>query len=161
MFKTAAFIATGALALAGMASPALAQSFSPTSGTFTGASAPTVTLRQSTTVACNVGFSATVTSATTASIASPSISPGSLLCFAVVPFGTWSATTVPGNPSKIRLTMGANTVANEPCFGTVDVAFTGSQISFAGEILPPVNPLHRSCTLVTGKVNVTGLTIVP
>lgn len=161
MFKTATFIATGALALAGMASPALAQSFSPASGTFNGVSTPTVTLRQSTQVACNVTFTANVTSATTATIPTRNISPGSLLCLAVVPFGTWSAATVPGDPTKIALTMGANTVANEPCFGTVNVSFSGSTITFAGETLPPVNPLHRTCTLVAGSVQIAGLTIVP
>ncbi len=161
MFKKAAFIATGALALAALASPAFAQSFNPSSGTFTGASAPTVTLRQSTTVACNVALTANVTSATTATIPTRSISPGSLLCLAVVPYGTWSAATVPGDSTKIALTMGANTVANEPCYGTVIVPFSGSTLTFSGQTLPPVNPAHRTCYLLAGAVTITGLTIVP
>jgi len=59
---------------------------------------------------------------------SPSISspPGSPLCGIVVfPTGTWVANTG-GAGATVSLSIGANTIANDPCFGTVTVPVSNS-----------------------------------
>ena len=59
---------------------------------------------------------------------------------------------VPGSTTSIALTIGANTVANDPCYGTVVVAWNNatSTATFSNNVLPPVNAGGRSCTIRSG-----------
>lgn len=139
-----------------------AQSFSPSSGSFTGSG--NVNLLNSSGAQCNVSLSGSVTSATTASITTKSFSPGpSFTCgWAVTPFGTWSVQTVPGNVNKIILYLGATTILGSTCHGWVeaDVVNKGngtSDITFLDDELidgtyPDGTP--TGCYVLDGTVNV-------
>ena len=160
MKKTLAIALTGLATLA-LASPSFAQSFNPSSGSVSGSGS--VALRQSVNVTCNVGVTLSPISANSAPIPTRSITRGSLLCAAVAPYGSWSAAPVPGSTNQIDLTIGANTVANDPCYGTVRVAYNNanSSVSFNNNVLPPVNAGGNACTLVSGTITLPGLTITP
>ena len=69
---------------------------------------------------------------------------------------------VPGSTSLISLTIGANTVANDPCYGTVTVAWNNatSTATFSNNVLPPVNAGGRSCTIRSGSIRIPGLQIL-
>ncbi len=159
MIKTLSFGGV-ALATVALASPSFAQSFSPSSGSVSGAGS--VTLSQTTTGTCNVSITASPLSATSAPIPTRSISPNSALCFAVAPSGSWSAAVAPGSTTSIALTIGANTVANDPCYGTVVVAWNTatSTATFSNNVLPPVNAGGRSCTIRSGSIRIPGLQIL-
>ncbi|WP_395945530.1 hypothetical protein [Brevundimonas sp.] len=153
-------LALAAIATVAMAAPAFAQSFTPPTGTKTGSGA--VTLSQTTVVTCNVSLTATPFTAASVPIPTRSISPGSALCIAVVPYGAWSAAVVPGSTTLIDLTIGANTVANDPCYGTVRVAWNNATMTatFNNNTLPAVNPNGRACVIRSGSIRIPGLTIV-
>ena len=74
----------------------------------------------------------------------------------------WSAAVVPGSTTSIALTIGANTVANDPCYGTVVVAWNNatSTATFSNNVLPPVNAGGRNCTIVRGSIRIPGLQIL-
>lgn len=152
--------AAAAIATLALASPSFAQSFSPSSGSASGSG--TVRLRQTTTVNCNVSITANPLSATSAPIPTRNITPGDFLCIAVVPYGAWSAAVVPGSTTSIALTIGANTVAGQPCYGTVTVAWDNvlHRATFNNNVLPPVNPAHPSCTIISGTINIPTLSIL-
>ena len=158
MIKTLSF-AAAALATVAFASPTFAQSFSPSTGNLSGSGS--VRLQQTTDVTCNVSITASP-GATTRAIPTRSISAGSFLCVVVAPYGAWSASVVPGSTSLISLTIGANTVANKPCYGTVTVAWnnTTRSATFNNNVLPAVNAGDPSCTLVSGSINIPGLQIL-
>lgn len=158
MIKTLSF-AAAAFATLALASPSLAQSFSPSSGTVTGSGS--VRLQQTTNVNCNVSITANL-GATSAAIPTRSISAGDFLCIFVAPFGTWSAGVVPGSTTSISLTIGANTVAGQPCYGTTTVAWNNatSTATFSNNVLPPVTAGNPSCTIVSGSIRIPGLTII-
>jgi len=152
MFKKLTF-AAAVLATAAFAAPSFAQTFSPSTGTVTG-SGP-VKLFQTMTVDCTASVTANL-AGSTASVPSRSISgPG--LCFLVVPYGTWSLATIPGVTNQVRMTIGANTVTNKPCYGTIDVAYNSatSRITFNNNVLPAVNAGDPSCTIIQGYITIT------
>ena len=159
MIKTLS-IAAAALASVALASPSFAQSFSHSSGSVSGSGS--VVLSQTTVVTCNVSITASPLSATSAPIPTRSITPGSALCFAVGPYGSWSAAVVPGSTTSISLTIGANTVANDPCYGTVVAAWNNatSTATFSNNVLPPVNAGGRSCTIRSVSIRIPGLQIL-
>src|SRR3546814_11218198 len=105
----------GTVAARAMPFAAKAQSVSGNANGSSGYADREQTLR----VTCDVTFDGTVTSSTTVAISSPDITMGDFNCLFVVPQGTWSAATVPGDATKVDITMGANTVSNDPCYGTV------------------------------------------
>src|SRR3546814_5588300 len=100
----------GTVAALAMPFAANAQSFSGNANGSSGYADLEQTLR----VTCDVTFDGTVTSSTTVAISSPDITMGDFNCLFVVPQGTWSAATVPGDATKVDITMGANTVSNDP-----------------------------------------------
>lgn len=159
MIKTLSF-AAAAFATVAVASPSFAQSFSPSSGSVSGSGS--VSLSQTISVTCNVSITATPLSATSAPIPTRSITPGGVACFAVAPTGAWSAAVVPGSTTSISLTIGANTVANDPCYGTVVVAWNNvtNTATFNNNVLPPINAGGRNCTIVSGSIRIPGLTII-
>lgn len=158
MIKTLSF-AAAVFATVAIASPSFAQSFSPSSGSVSGSG--TVRLSQTTTVNCNVAITANL-GATTAPIPTRSITAGDFLCIFVAPFGSWNAAVVPGSTTSISLTIGANTVAGQPCFGTTTVAWDNatSTATFNNNVLPPVTPGNPSCTIILGSIRIPGLTII-
>ncbi|VXB01969.1 hypothetical protein [Brevundimonas sp. G8] len=159
MIKTLSF-AAAAFATVAMASPSFAQSFSPSSGSVSGSGS--VTLSQTVSATCNVSVTASPLSATSAPIPTRSITPGSITCLAVAPTGAWGAAVVPGSTTSIALTIGANTVANDPCYGTVVVAWNNATntATFNNNALPPINPTGRNCTIVRGSIRIPGLQIL-
>lgn len=127
--KISAIVA--AVAVAAFASSASAQVFSlspsPTvtggNATFAGSS---VTLQQTTTINCAVSAILNVVASpgsSTATLSSPTISPGNAFCgFLVFPVTPWSAATISGQTipaatasANVNVTVGANTIANDPC----------------------------------------------
>lgn len=137
-----------AVAVAAFASSASAQVFSttasptvtPGSATFAGSS---VTLQQTTTINCAVSATMNITGGSTASLSGVSISPGNVFCgFLVFPLTPWSASTIPGStlPSapgstNVSVTVGANTIANDPCdpqpvIAQLSTTSTGSTLTF-------------------------------
>ncbi len=158
MIKTLTF-AAAALATVALASPSFAQSFSPSTGNLSGSGV--VQLQQTTNVNCNVSITASP-GATSRPIPTRSISAGDFLCIAVAPYGSWSANVVPGSTTSISLTIGANTVANDPCYGTVVVAWDNATrtATFNNNVLPPVNSGGLNCTIVSGSIRIPGLQIL-
>lgn len=158
MIKTLTF-AAAALATVAIASPSFAQSFSPSTGNLSGSGS--VRLQQTTDVTCNVAITASP-GATSRAIPTRSISAGTFLCVVVTPYGAWNAAVVPGSTTSIALTIGANTVANKPCYGTVTVAWnnTTRTATFNNNVLPAVTSGDPSCTLVSGSINIPGLQIL-
>ena len=155
---TAALVGT-IVALA-MPMAAQAQSFSTVNGSGSVSGSGDADLEQSIRVLCTVSLSGPVSSSSI-SITSRSISPGDLSCLAVGPQGTWSANVVPGDNTKIDVTMGANTIANQPCYGTVrgDWDNVGKYLSIVGATLPPVNPAHASCTIHSADIYIPNLNL--
>lgn len=158
MIKTLSF-AAAAFATVALASPSFAQSFSPSTGNVSGSGS--VRLQQTTDVTCNVSFTASP-GATERLIPTRSISAGGFLCVFVAPFGSWKANVVPGSTTSISLTIGANTVAGQPCFGTTTVAWNNltNTATFSNNVLPPVTAGNPSCTIVSGSIVIPGLTII-
>ena len=158
MIKTLS-IAAAAFASVAIASPSFAQSFSPSTGNVSGSGS--VRLQQTTDVTCNVSITASP-GATSRAIPTRSISAGSALCFVVAPYGAWNAAVVPGSTNSISLTIGANTVANKPCHGTVTAAWNNSTstVTFSNTVLPAVNAGDPSCTIVSGSIRIPGLQIL-
>ncbi|WP_409020340.1 hypothetical protein [Brevundimonas vesicularis] len=167
--KKSVAIVTGLLAL-GCASAASAQSLSPSSGTGT-ISSSTVVLSQSTTASCFIGGTYTLTGPSGGAI-SPTMSGG--LCNPIIPgvpnsaivrpYGAWSFSVKSGSTTSILLTVGANTVLNKPCYGTVEVPYNSATktLTFSGQTLPPVTAGDPICTLVSGTVTLNpGVTINP
>jgi hypothetical protein len=159
MKKFAMALMGTAVALA-MPIAAHAQSFSTVDSSGSVSGSGSANLEQSVNVTCDVGLSGSV-SPSTISISSRTISPGDFLCVAVVPFGTWSAAVVSGDATKIDVTMGANTVANQPCFGTVrgDWDNVGKILSITNKTLPPVDPTHDTCTIHQADIYIPNLNL--
>ncbi|MGR4892658.1 hypothetical protein ACIPPQ_16630 [Sphingopyxis sp. LARHCG72] len=159
MKKFAMALMGTAVALA-MPMAAHAQSFSTVDSSGSVSGSGSANLEQSVNVTCDVGLSGSV-SASTISITSRSVSPGDFLCIAVVPYGTWSAAVVSGDATKIDVTMGANTVANQPCYGTVrgDWDNVGKILSITSKTLPPVNPAHDTCTIHQADIYIPNLNL--
>src|SRR3546814_10440913 len=86
-------------------------------------------------------------------ISSPDITMGDFNCLFVVPQGTWSAATVPGDATKVDITMGANTVSNDPCYGTVRGDWNNSTmvLTITNKTLPPIDPNGNICTIQDRK----------
>lgn len=147
----------GTVAALAMPFAANAQSFS---GNANGSSGE-ANLEQSLNVTCDVAFNGTVTSSTTVAISSPSISPGDFSCIFVVPQGTWSAATVPGDATKVDITMGANTIANDPCYGTVrgDWDNNGKVLTITNKTLPPIDPNGATCTIHSATIYIPNLNL--
>ena len=158
MIKTLSF-AAAALATVAIASPSFAQSFSPSTGNVSGSGS--VRLQQTTDVTCNVSITASP-GATSRAIPTRSISAGSFLCVVVTPYGAWNAAVVPGSTTSIALTIGANTVANQPCYGTVTVAWNNATntATFNNNVLPAVTTGNPSCTIVSGSIRIPNLQIL-
>lgn len=140
-----------AVAVAAFASSASAQEFSlSASPTITGGTASfsgNATLQQTTTLTCLVSATLNVAGGLgsgTGSLSSPSIAPGSspfcgILVFPVTP---WSAATISGQTiasapgsATVDVTVGANTIANDPCNpqvvqATLATTSTGSTLTF-------------------------------
>ena len=117
-------------------------------------------LSQSTTLNCDVTVSADA-GTTTKPISSRSITPGDASCIVVVPHGAWSMAVVPGDATKLSLTLGANTIMNEPCYGTVIGDWDNSTkiLTITNKTLPPVDPTHQTCTILNAGINIPGLNV--
>ena len=143
---------------------ALAMPFTANAQSFSGnanGSAGEANLEQSINVTCDVTFDGTVTSSTTVAISSPDIAPGDFSCLFVVPQGTWSAATVSGDATKIDITMGANTVANDPCYGTVrgDWHNSAKVLTITNKTLPPIDPNGATCTIHSATISIPNLNL--
>lgn len=145
---------------------ALAMPFAANAQTFSGnanGASGSANLEQTVNVTCDVAFDGTVNTGTnTVSITSPSISPGSLSCIFVGPYGTWSASAVSGDATKIDVTMGANTVANDPCYGTVRADWDNDLkiLSITEKTLPAVDqtpPVGQTCTIHSAEIYIPNL----
>ncbi|KGB51524.1 hypothetical protein OVY29_07540 [Sphingopyxis sp. SE2] len=147
----------GTVAALAMPFAANAQSFSGNANGSSGYADLEQTLR----VTCDVTFDGTVTSSTTVAITSPDIAPGDFSCFAVVPQGTWSAATVPGDATKVDITMGANTIANDPCYGTVRGDWNNSTkvLTITNKTLPPIDPNGNTCTIHDASISIPNLNL--
>lgn len=147
----------GTVAALAMPFAAQAQSFS---GNANGSSGY-AELEQSLNVTCDVTFDGTVTSSTTVAISSPDIAPGDFSCIFVVPQGTWSAATVPGDATKVDITMGANTIANDPCYGTVRGDWNNSTkvLTITNKTLPPIDPAGDICTIHDAQISIPNLNL--
>lgn len=153
-------IAASAVLLA--AGSVSAQSFSPSSGSFSGSG--NVDLLNSSGAQCNVSLSGTVTSATRADITSRSFSPGSsFTCgWAVTPYSTWHVETIPGNYSQVLVYLGATTILGSNCKGWV-VADVVNQSGGRADIIFDNDELidgtypggtPTGCYVLSGGVNV-------
>ncbi|QCB55283.1 hypothetical protein E5675_13155 [Sphingopyxis sp. PAMC25046] len=147
----------GTVAALAMPFAANAQSFSGNANGSSGYADLEQTLR----VTCDVTFDGTVTSSTTIAISSPDIAMGDFNCIFVVPQGTWSAATVPGDATKVDITMGANTVANDPCYGTVRGDWNNSTkvLTITNQTLPPIDPSGNICTIHDASISIPNLNL--
>ncbi|MFC7378378.1 hypothetical protein [Brevundimonas sp. GCM10030266] len=159
MIRKLAFTAA-ALASLSMAAPSFAQTFSPSSGPLSGNG--NVDLQQTATLNCDVDVDVASMGATSAAISFRDIYAGDFLCFVVAPYGAWSLATVPGSTDKIALTIGANTIANKPCYDTIIVDWdnVAKEITFNNNVLDPVTPGNPSCTILSGVISIPGLSIL-
>lgn len=147
-----------ALATVCMASPSIAQSFSPSSGSVSATGQ--VQFQQEFVANCNLSMTVNPLSATTAPIATRSISGGDPICFLVVPYGSWKFDVVPGSTTSVAFTFGATSVNS--CYGTIIVAWNNSTstATFNNNTIPPVNPANLSCVIRTGFIRIPGLQII-
>lgn len=153
-----------AVAMLAAAGTASAQSFSPSSGSFSGSGA--VEMYNSAYVTCNASISGTVASSSLANITSKSFSPApSITCgWAVTPYGAWSVQTIPGNYSQVKIYLGANTIIGNPCHGWViaDVVNVGggnSEIHFDNDELISDTSGPTGCFVVSGYITA-NLTVI-
>lgn len=159
MIRKLAFTAA-ALASLTMASPTFAQTFSPSSGPLSGSG--NVDLQQTATLNCDVDVDVASMGSTSATITTRDIYAGDFLCFVVSPYGTWNLAVVPGYTDRIALTIGANTIANKPCYDTIIVAWSNvtKEITFNNDVLDPVTPGDPVCTILSGVISIPSLTIL-
>lgn len=159
MIRKLAFTAA-ALASLSMAAPSFAQTFSPSSGSLSGSG--NVDLQQTATLNCDVDVDVDNMDANLAEISFRSIHAGDFLCFVVAPYGTWKLATVTGRTDQIALTIGANTIANKPCYGTIIVDWNNvsKEITFNNNVLPPVTLGDPSCNILSGSISIPGLSIL-
>lgn len=131
-------VGTLALAMTALASPAMAQTFSPAPNTFmlTGV----LNLQQSININCDVKINVSVDAAGVATVTSQSFSATSAgtspLCgTAVTPFGTWTLT--PNSPTQVTSTVGATSVLGT-CVGAVLGTWDNatSTLTFINAIVP-------------------------
>lgn len=151
-------LAAAMLGTVAIATPGFAQSFSPSSGFVTGTGV--ITYAQSYFVNCQVSITVNPLSASSAPIPGRTITPGSLLCYTVVPDGSWKIDVVPGSTTSIAFTLG--TTSGQACYGTIVVAWSNaaSAATFNNNVLPPVNPGDPPCTIVAGSIRIPGLQII-
>jgi hypothetical protein len=131
---------------------ALAMSFATHAQTFSGnanGSNGYANLEKTLNLTCDIAFNGTVTSGTTVAISSPSISPGDFDCIVTLPYGTWSVATVPGDATKVDVTLGLDEGPSDPCYGTVRASWDNSAkiLTITETILPPVNSGGGACTI--------------
>ena len=154
MFR-AVSCAVAALACAMMASPSNAQSFSPSSGTFTGIG--NISLSQNgVTAICTLRISVTVVTPTYASVPTHGFAPGSLgACSLFLTWGVWRVDVVPGSTTEIDIQMGF--LPFSACQRVVRAQWdNATQTAIVnGEVLPG----PPSCT-VSGPIYIQGLTIL-
>lgn len=136
MLTKKGLLSTGALALAilPIASPAMAQSFSPASSTTT--LSGLLNLQQSININCQVQINASIDAAGQATVTSRSFSPGNPLCGgAVTPFGTW--TLSPDNPTQVSATVGSTSVLGT-CSGSITGTWNNAtnSVTFTNAIVP-------------------------
>lgn len=158
MGKFATALTGSALAL-GMSFAASAQSFSPPGVTISGDGQ--MWISQSTALTCNFSFLGTVVSSAL-HIYSRSMSPGGDIdCILMAPQGTWSAAPVPGDATKVDITLGFNTIANQPCYGTIrgDWDNAGKTLTVNGAYLWAINPSHQPCHIRTMDIFIPDLNV--
>lgn len=129
MFKATVLISTAALSLAAMASPALAQSFSPINSTTT--LSGNLELEQTQIINCDVDVGLSINGSGAASVTSRTFSPGNFFCgLAVQASGTWSVAAGPGT-NQVTLAIGASTITGGNCFESgVVVPYVGGKVIF-------------------------------
>lgn len=147
----------GAVAALAMPFAAPAQTFS---GNATG-SIGYVSLAKTLSLTCDVAFNGTVTSGATVAISSPSISPGDFDCIVTLPYGTWSAATVPGDATKIDVTLGLDESPSDPCYGTVRANWdnVNKYLTITNKTLPPVSPNGDTCTIYEAEIFIPNLNL--
>lgn len=157
MLKRLSF-AAAIFAVTATASPSFAQSFSPSSGSVSGSGM--IQYAQTYFVNCSLSITASPLSATTAPIPTRSITPGGILCFTVIPDGSWKVDVVPGSTTSIAFSLG--TTSGQPCYGTIIVAWNNatSTATFNNNVIPPVNPGDPPCAIVSGSIRLPGLQII-
>lgn len=158
MGKFVAALTASVVALA-MPFAARAQSFSPVGATVSGDGQ--MWISQSMDATCNFGFIGSVSSSAL-HISSRSMSPGGdFNCVFMTPQGIWSAATVPGDATKIDITLGFNTITNEPCYGTVrgDWDNAGKILTINGTYLWPTNAGDQPCHIRTMDIFIADLNL--
>lgn len=136
MLNKKCLISTGALALAmaPLASPAVAQSFSPAPSTTT--LSGLLNLQQTVNLDCQVSVSVSINSSGQATVTSRSFSPGNPACGTVItPFGTW--TLSPDSPTQVTATVGATSFAGS-CVGPITGVWNNatSSVTFTNATVP-------------------------
>ncbi|MFK0298049.1 hypothetical protein ACIQTU_02405 [Brevundimonas sp. NPDC090276] len=149
-----------AVAMMAAAGSVSAQSFSPSSGSFSASG--NVALLNSAGATCNVSLGGTIASSSLINITSKTFSPGpSITCgWAVTPYSTWHAETIPGNYNQIVIYLGANTIIGTPCKGwvvadVVNLPSGGSEIIFDNDELIDgtyAGGTPTGCYVVSGSV---------
>lgn len=153
MFKTAALISTAVLAVATIASPAMAQTFGPTnsSANLSGV----LNLQQTQNINCQTDVSISIDNLGAATVTSRSFGPGPhWTCgWIVTPLGTWTVTAGGAVPSKpdtyyVYASVGAQSIAGT-CFGIVQGEFNNirHELEFDNEEIVSTDP--QNC-YVTG-----------
>jgi hypothetical protein len=144
MFKTAALISTAALAVATIASPAMAQSFYPrsSSATLTG----TLNLEQTQNIDCVTTIGLSINASGAATVTSRSFSPGDwFYCgFIVQPLGTWTVTAgsqINSDEHNVTASVGAQSIAGT-CFGSVAGVYKNSTktLTITNQTIPSTDP---------------------
>jgi|GEM_PF-6614617 hypothetical protein len=165
MFKISVLVSAGALALAAVTSPAMAQSFSPTNSTTT--LSGLLNLEQTQNINCQTTIGVSIDGAGAASVTSRSFSPGNFFfCGLIVqPLGTWTVVAGPndaGPPAVYRITanVGAQSIAGT-CYGEVEGTYNNStgELTFDNAVIPSSDP--QDC-IINGSLFASPIiTIVP
>jgi hypothetical protein len=143
------------MSLALLASPATAQTFSPSSG-----SAPFSGLITDG-ISCNVSGSLLL-STNTATATSRNLTPGHFGCGTiVVPFGTWQIETIPSSWTTVSLTFGRQDLMRT-CYGTITAAWNPSTrtASFTNASLDYVSGTPVSPCIVSGAITLAGVDVL-
>ena len=156
MLKSASILSAAVLAVAGLSSPAMAQSISPAGASFT--LSGSLNLQQSTTVDCDVSLSGSVAAdGKSATITSGSFSAGDWQCgFLVSPSGfPWTIT--PNGGSSVTIAgIGASSILGS-CNGTIGATWNNgapSSVTISASIPGSPNTCNINGTL-TSSPNLT------
>lgn len=137
-------LALAALFASAVSSPAISQSFTPSSGLATASGNLTFGIPHLT-INCDIIGGGSIVNSTTVVLTSVSYAPGGATC-SFVSSPQWTVEAIPGNFSQVNVTVYIQTSFGD-CYDMVPVDLISGDLSFYNQSISPVLPSVLPCEL--------------